>query len=141
MGASWSGACWVMFIFRDALRQEGGAGLLAAGCCRACEASLLSAEPGATQPEVGRPPRLVQAVMSYSMEERGKAPQEPEVQGRGGGPGAGRFLTGDLSFFGVREMGRLGRAGTCSMPALPCQSLCSEGAWSSRPGAASSCRL
>jgi hypothetical protein len=40
--------------------------------------------------------------MNYSMEERGKAPQEPEVQGRGGGPGAGRFLTGDLSYFGVR---------------------------------------
>lgn len=41
--------------------------------------------------------------MNYSMEERGKAPQEPEVAGRAGGAGGvGRFLTGDLSYFGVR---------------------------------------
>ncbi len=43
------------------------------------------------------------AVMNYSMEERGAQPQEPEVEGRGRAPvpAAGRFLTGDLSFFGV----------------------------------------
>ena len=42
--------------------------------------------------------------MNLSMEERGAAPQEPAAAGRGGGGGAvgaGRFLTGDLSFFGV----------------------------------------
>jgi hypothetical protein len=40
--------------------------------------------------------------MNLSMEERGAAPQEPAAAGRGGGAaGAGRFLTGDLSFFGV----------------------------------------
>lgn len=45
-----------------------------------------------------------QAVMNLSMEERGAQPQEPAA-GRGNGAaaaGAGRFLTGDLSFFGVR---------------------------------------
>eukprot|EP00887_Chlorella_sp_A99_P005757 scaffold1.g5757.t1 len=42
------------------------------------------------------------AVMNYSMEERGKAPQEPEAAGRhAAATGAGRFLTGDISFFGV----------------------------------------
>ena len=43
------------------------------------------------------------AVMNYSMEERGAAPQEPEQEGRGraAAPAVGRFLTGDLSFFGV----------------------------------------
>lgn len=43
------------------------------------------------------------AVMNYSMEERGAQPQEPESEGRGRAPApaAGRFLTGDLSFFGV----------------------------------------
>ena len=45
--------------------------------------------------------------MNLSMEERGNAPQEPQPAGRGGGAaaatGAGRFLTGDLSFFGVGE--------------------------------------
>ena len=51
-------------------------------------------------------PTTMQAVMNLSMEERGAAPQEPQPAGRGGGgaagaPGAGRFLTGDLSFFGV----------------------------------------
>lgn len=37
------------------------------------------------------------------MEERGAAPQEPEAEGRGrvAAPAANRFLTGDLSFFGV----------------------------------------
>ncbi len=43
--------------------------------------------------------------MNLSMEERGAQPQEPTA-GRGGGAaaaGAGRFLTGDLSFFGVRN--------------------------------------
>ncbi|PRW58303.1 Structural maintenance of chromosomes flexible hinge domain-containing 1 [Chlorella sorokiniana] len=43
------------------------------------------------------------AVMNLSMEERGAQPQEPAA-GRGNGAaaaGAGRFLTGDLSFFGV----------------------------------------
>jgi hypothetical protein len=41
--------------------------------------------------------------MNLSMEERGAAPQEPAAAGRGvsGATGAGRFLTGDLSFFGV----------------------------------------
>jgi hypothetical protein len=43
--------------------------------------------------------------MNYSMEDRGIAPQEPEVArgiaAPGGGVGASRFLTGDLSFFGV----------------------------------------
>ena len=42
--------------------------------------------------------------MNLSMEERGAQPQEPAA-GRGNGAaaaGAGRFLTGDLSFFGVR---------------------------------------
>lgn len=43
-----------------------------------------------------------QAVMNYSMEERGKAVLEPEVAARGGAQaGVGRFLTGDLSYFGV----------------------------------------
>ena len=46
-----------------------------------------------------------QAVMNLSMEERGAAPQEPAPVPRGAasaaGAGAGRFLTGDLSFFGV----------------------------------------
>ena len=44
------------------------------------------------------------AVMNYSMEERGAAPQEPAVldsRGRITAPAPGRFLTGDLSFFGV----------------------------------------
>lgn len=47
------------------------------------------------------------AVMNYSMEERGAKPVEPEAPGRaaggGGGAAAGaaRFLSGDLSFFGV----------------------------------------
>jgi len=44
------------------------------------------------------------AVMNYSMEERGTAPKEPEAAGRGSSSadvGAGRFLSGDLSFFGV----------------------------------------
>jgi structural maintenance of chromosomes flexible hinge domain-containing protein 1 len=43
------------------------------------------------------------AVMNYSMEERGAQPQEPEAEARGRAPAqaAGRFLTGDLSFFGV----------------------------------------
>lgn len=42
--------------------------------------------------------------MNLSMEERGAQPREPAGGGRGGGAGpagAGRFLTGDLSFFGV----------------------------------------
>lgn len=41
--------------------------------------------------------------MNLSMEERGAQPQEPAGGGRGGAAatGAGRFLTGDLSFFGV----------------------------------------
>lgn len=39
------------------------------------------------------------AVMNYSMEERGAAPQEPDACRANAG--AGRFLTGDLSFFGV----------------------------------------
>jgi len=50
-------------------------------------------------------PAVAQAVMNLSMEERGAAPQEPAPAGRGGGVNAGgaagRFLTGDLSFFGV----------------------------------------
>ena len=37
--------------------------------------------------------------MNYDMAERGKAPQEPEVL-RGHQVSAGRFLTGDISFFG-----------------------------------------
>jgi hypothetical protein len=42
------------------------------------------------------------AVMNYSMEERGAAPTEPDVNLRtAAAAGAGRFLTGDLSFFGV----------------------------------------
>lgn len=41
------------------------------------------------------------AIMNNSMEDRGKAPQEPDASTRGGSTGAGRFLSGDLSFFGV----------------------------------------
>jgi structural maintenance of chromosomes flexible hinge domain-containing protein 1 len=42
------------------------------------------------------------AVMNYSMQERGVEPREPEAAIRGNAAtGAGRFLTGDLSFFGV----------------------------------------
>lgn len=43
------------------------------------------------------------AVMNLSMEERGAAPQEIEIdaRGRAAALGAGRFLTGDISYFGV----------------------------------------
>lgn len=43
------------------------------------------------------------AVMNLSMEDRGAAPVEQAVQrGDRQGPGASRFLTGNLSYFGVR---------------------------------------
>ena len=53
------------------------------------------------------------AVMNYSMEERGQAPREAEPMGRAGGghSGAGRFLNGDISFFGVGSK----NAGACSV--------------------------
>lgn len=50
------------------------------------------------------------AVMNYSMEERGKAPKQAEVVGRLGAAanGAGRFLNGEISFFGVSAGGPTG---------------------------------
>jgi hypothetical protein len=67
----------------------------------------------------------LQAVMNYSMEERGAAPQEPDVQGRAAAaPGAGRFLTGDLSYFGVSTQQRRMRAAgwpRSSRPGWICQ--------------------
>lgn len=55
------------------------------------------------------------AVMNYSMEERGAAPKEPESVGRGAGTctGAGRFLTGNLSFFGVGSKNAAFFIGSC----------------------------
>lgn len=62
-----------------------------------------------------------QAVMNLSMEERGAQPQEPAA-GRGGGAaaaGAGRFLTGDLSFFGVRDVVLFGSGPATLLLGLP----------------------
>lgn len=70
--------------------------------------------------------------MNLSMEERGAQPQEPAA-GRGGAAaaaGAGRFLTGDLSFFGVGSTcldmaATLPLHGCCSLGrCLHCRCLC-----------------
>ena len=44
------------------------------------------------------------AIMNLSMDDRGQLPQEPEPAARGqpAVTGAGNFLTGELSYFGVR---------------------------------------
>lgn len=42
------------------------------------------------------------AIMNYSMEDRGRQPVEQQLKrGARGGEGASRFLTGNLSYFGV----------------------------------------
>ena len=53
---------------------------------------------------------LLQAIMNKDMAERGAEPQEPELQ-RGHQASAGRFLTGDLSFFGVGSKNAGARGG------------------------------
>ena len=59
------------------------------------------------------------AVMNLSMEDRGQKPTEAEpARGQPALPGAGNFLTGDLSYFGVRVLCHNPQAllGTISRP-------------------------
>jgi hypothetical protein len=46
------------------------------------------------------------AVMNLSMEDRGQQPREPDARGHGATQrnGAERFLSGNLSYFGVRHL-------------------------------------
>lgn len=45
------------------------------------------------------------AVMNLSMEDRGARPaEEPVLRGEKTGPGAARFLSGNLSYFGVSRL-------------------------------------
>ena len=69
------------------------------------------------------------AVMNLSMEDRGAAPQEADcAHGPTQRNGPDRFLSGNLSYFGVRPPGWLARAG-CACPG--CMSLSAPFGWGS----------
>jgi Histidine kinase-, DNA gyrase B-, and HSP90-like ATPase len=57
------------------------------------------------------------AVMNLSMEDRGLRPAEAEASGRGASGSCGRFINGDLSYFGVRAVVVQSRGSALSVPA------------------------